>query len=153
MRRGFWAGTADFDFWYAVTAEDTFWLRLRRQQEITLAVSLFFPGEGLTELDLYDLSAAPVTGLRATLLNTPLITLNRFEPPLPVVALQLKDGHSHFFTLPRTPESLADQWLAEVLRKVHAALVPRWHLEQMMIVTTESDLAAFWPAWAGPCPR
>ncbi|MBA3532290.1 MAG: hypothetical protein H0T73_10255 [Ardenticatenales bacterium] len=150
--RNFWANPPEFDFWYAVNVEEWFWIHLRRTRTATFAISFFAADEGSIEVELYDLTHAPVGGLRATIVNTPLMTLQRYEPPLPVVALRLRNGSSQYFTLPRTAESLADQWLADVLQRLREALNSRWHLFHMEWEIERETLRPLWPTWAGPGP-
>ncbi len=150
---GFWAGPADYDFWYAATLEEWFWLHVRRKQGITLAVSFFSAeADGVVDLDLYNLSRAPVYGLRATIVNTPLMTLSRAEPGLPLVALRLRNGTSQRFTLPRAAQSLADQWLAESLGRLLGSLTETWQLSHTTWLAERAALHALWPVWAGRAP-
>lgn len=152
-RSGYWAGKADYDFWYAISAEEWYWMHLRRQGTMLLAVTLFASDDTIVDLDIYNLSRAPVHGLRATIVNTPLMTVERFDPPLPQVAIQLRDGRRQHFTLPRQPETLADQWLGEALGKVQQALVPTWQLLHATIEMGPHEMLQLWPVWAGPPPE
>ncbi|MDQ4075029.1 MAG: hypothetical protein M3220_02145 [Chloroflexota bacterium] len=149
---GFWAGPADFDFWYAVSHEEHFWLHLRRAGILTLALSIFSLDDGFIELDLYNLSRAPIHGLRATIANTPLMELERYEPSRPLVALRLRNGASRYFTLPQHPTTLADEWLAEALARLHTALNERWHMLHTTWHADRHELLSLWPEWAGPRP-
>lgn len=149
---GFWGDPAEFDFWYALSAEEWYWLHLRRTPSLTLAISFFWPHEGPIEVELFDLTHAPVNGLRATIINTPLATLDRYEPPLPLVALRLRNGWSHHFTLARNPQSLADQWLDDVLGRLRGSLAPRWRVAYVEWAGDAAALRALWPGWAGPAP-
>ncbi len=151
-RHGFWAGAADYDFWYAVHAEEWYWLHVRRLREVTLALSLFVPEEGGVEMDLYNLSRAPVHGLRATIANTALMTLQRDEPGRPLVAMRLRSGASARFTLPRHPTTLPDEWLAEVMERLHGSLNEQWHLLHAAWPVDRYTLATLWPEWAGSGP-
>jgi hypothetical protein len=150
---GFWAGRAKFDFWYAVTRENYYWIHLRADGRRTLAVSLFIAEAGDVELDLYDLTRAPAHGLRSTIVNTPLINLQRRVPGLPLVAIRLQNGTKHHFTVARQPEALADQWLADALQRLHQSLSPAWHVQHAIWRATDEDALALWPEWAGPEPH
>ena len=152
QQSGFWAGAADYDFWYAVSTEGYFWLHLRRRAERVLAVAIFFDTEGPVDLDLYDLSRAGIHGLRATIANTPLMTLRRYEPPLPIVALRLPQGETQVFTLARRAESLSDQWLQDTLHRILAALCPTWQISHAGWEVEPQAARHLWPEWAGPLP-
>lgn len=151
-QRGFWLGAADYDFWYAQSAAERFWLHVRRSGPTILAVALFYEEPGPLEIDLYDLSRAPVHGLRSSIVNTPLMTLDRFEPPLPLIALRLRDGRRAAFTLAHPPSLLADQWLDETLQRLFASLADEWQRGHHTLALSPPFLRELWPAWVGPPP-
>ena len=149
-QRAFWAGGADFDLWYGTRIEELYWIHVRRKEGRTLALHLFdVDDEGEAELELYDLTRAPVHGLRATLVSPALMTLERFEPALPVVAIRLADGRSHALTLPRVATTLPDLWLSDALARLRAALAPQWRLAAGSAALPRETVHALWPEWAG----
>lgn len=147
---GFWAGVAEFDLWYGTRVGEWYWVHLRRKGAQTMALLIFtVEGEEETEFELFDLSRAPVHGLRATLSSAPLLALKRYEALLPVVAIRHADGQSHALTLPRQPTTLPDLWLNDALQRLRTALAPPWQVAELRLAVPPHMLSALWPSWAG----